>query len=266
MKTHAKALILAATLVSLAVLAACAGASAPAKTDTTGGLGLPSAPGGAQRGLLSYAVPCYIAQGGANIVAADGCTITVQDGGALALESGASVTGVITNDLDGAQLILDPGGNTKIQATANYQPILTLGGTPTAAALTIQDVSGTPPAVIRGGAGGVDITGLLSANGGLALVGHLKAATAVPAAVVTGTALAPGALLQPVSMATAGTVPITVPAAGRIVCLWNTGSQAVTFADNSTQQLAGSFAMGQYDVICGISDGTRFIEITRSNN
>lgn len=100
----------------------------------------------------------------------------------------------------------------------------------------------------------------------LTLNSHLKFGTAAPAAVVTGTAVAPAAVLQPITMATAGTVPITVPSAGRVVCMWNTGTQGVTVADNSTQQLAGAMTLGQYDVLCGISDGTRFIEITRSNN
>lgn len=106
----------------------------------------------------------------------------------------------------------------------------------------------------------------LTLSGGANLTGHLVAATAAPAAVVTGTALAPAGLLQPVSMATAGTVPLTIPSAGRIICTYNTGSQGITIADSGNQVLAGNITLGQYDVLCGISDGTRFIEITRSNN
>lgn len=109
-------------------------------------------------------------------------------------------------------------------------------------------------------------TNLLTLSGGLTAGGAVIYGTATPATVVTGTALAPGALLNPIAIATAGTVPLTIPAAGRYVCVWNTGSQAVTIADTGNQVMAGNFAMGQYDVLCGISDGTRFIEISRSNN
>lgn len=170
-----------------------------------------------------------------------------------------NVTGVISNDLNGAAIVLDPGGTSNLQATANFKPILTLGGTPTAANFTVKNSAGTAVAVIGG-------DGKLTVIGGQDLTGHLTLATAAPSALVTGTAVAPAAVLQPVSMATAGTVPITVPSAGRVVCLWNTGSQGATIADSGNQVLAGNITLGQYDVLCGISDGTRFIEITRSNN
>ena len=98
------------------------------------------------------------------------------------------------------------------------------------------------------------------------LEGHVIYATSTPATVVTGTALAPGAVMQPISIATAGTVPLTIPSAGVQFCVWNTGSQAVTIADSGNQVLAGNFAMGQYDVLCMFSDGTRLIERSRSNN
>lgn len=111
----------------------------------------------------------------------------------------------------------------------------------------------------------VDSGGMMSFDGGI-IKGHHILGTATPATVVSGTALAPGAARQPVSIATAGTVPLTIPSAGVTVCIWNTGSQAVTIADSGNQVLAGNFAMGQYDVLCGFSDGTRFIEINRSNN
>lgn len=109
----------------------------------------------------------------------------------------------------------------------------------------------------------------LTLSGGEVLTGHLAASTAAPVAGVASTAIALGGLLQPVSMATAGTVPITIPSAGRIICIYNTGSQSVTLDDSGNQVLAGGgtpVALGQYDTICGFSDGTRFIELMRSNN
>ena len=109
----------------------------------------------------------------------------------------------------------------------------------------------------------------LTLSGGANLTGHLVAATAVPVAGVASTAIALGGLLQPVSMATAGTVPLTIPDAGKIVCFYNTGSQAVSIDDTSTQVLSTGgtpMPLGQYDVLCGFSDGTRFIQFATSNN
>jgi len=171
-------------LAGMLAIVACEGASAPRSP-----FGLPTevpAAGGAL-GALSYAVPCYVAQGGASVVAASGCTVSIQSGGKLSFSGGA-------------------------------------------------------------------------------IMGHTLYGTATPATVVTGTALAPGAFVQPITIATAGTVPLTIPSAGVRVCIHNTGSQAVTIADTGNQVLAGNFALGQYDVLCGFSDGTRFIETSRSNN
>lgn len=155
------------------------------------------------------------------------------------------------------------------RAINNSQPVIVANAQSTGVPLVAR-ANGTDVASIDrdGDVAAVQGTysGLVSANAGLSLVGHLRAATAAPAALVTGTALAPGALLQPVSMATAGTVPLTIPTAGRIICVWNTGSQGVTIADSGNQVLAGNVTLGQYDTLCGVSDGTRFLEIMRSNN
>lgn len=164
-----------------------------------------------------------------------------------------AVVGTVSNDLNGANLVIDATGNTALRATQDNLPILTLGGTPTAAAFTVKNSQGTAVAVVRG-------------NGELSALSALVAATAAPLAGVASTAVAPAGLLQPASMATAGTVPITIPAAGQIICIWNTGSETVTIADTGNQVLSAAGALGQYDVLCGFSDGTRFIEFARSNN
>lgn len=192
----------------------------------------------------TYNVPCHFDNNGASFVADTGCTVDLTNG---------SVTGAVANDLNGANFVIDAGGNTSLRATQDNLPILTLGGTPTAAALTVKNSAGTAVAVLRG-------------NGEFGAINAIVAATSAPLAGVASTAIAPSGLIQPVSMATAGTVPITIPAAGQIVCIFNTGSETVTIADTGNQVLSASGALGQYDVLCGISDGTRFIEFARANN
>lgn len=199
----------------------------------------------APQGLVgTYAVPCHFDNNGTSFVADTGCTVDLTNG---------TVTGAVANDLNGANFVIDAGGDTALRATQDNLPILTLGGTPTAAAFSIKNSGGTPVAVIRG-------------NGELSAVNALVVATSAALVGVASTAVAPVGLIQPVSIATAGTVPITVPAAGQIVCIYNTGSEVFTIADSGNQVLSASGALGQYDVVCGISDGTRFIEFARSNN
>jgi hypothetical protein len=60
---------------------------------------------------------------------------------------------------------------------------------------------------------------------------------------------------------------ITAATAGNQVLLINQGSNTVNLFDNSgTLRLTGDFAMGQYDTLLLYSDGTRWLEVARSNN
>lgn len=130
-------------ILALAVLGACLTVAACTRTapDKRSPLPLPTQGSGSALGLLSYNVPCYMAQGGASIVVGSGCTLDATSG---------TILGATANDLNGAALVLDPGGSSSIQATADYSPILALGGTPTAASFSVKNSLGTPVAVIRG--------------------------------------------------------------------------------------------------------------------
>jgi len=110
-------------------------------------------------------------------------------------------------------------------------------------------------------AGGLDVVA-----GGLAFAGLLTADAATAITVTDGAGLAPAGAFQPIQAAGEVTPTITIPAAGRMVCLVNVSAQTINVADTGNQVLAGAWAAGQYDALCGWSDGTRFIELTRSNN
>lgn len=77
-----------------------------------------------------------------------------------------AVAGAITTDLNGSNLVIDATGNTGLRATQDNLPILTLGGTPTAAAFRINTSDGTPAALFRGGAGNSEIIGNLKVGNG----------------------------------------------------------------------------------------------------
>lgn len=101
---------------------------------------------------------------------------------------------------------------------------------------------------------------------GMTVSGFNAMPTAVPIAAVNATAIAPLGSIQPVSAAGTATVPLTIPSAGRSVCLYNTGTPIITIADTGAQMLTAAAALGQYDWLCGWSDGTNFYETSRADN
>lgn len=109
-------------------------------------------------------------------------------------------------------------------------------------------------------------TGRVTANGGLTVDGGTAILASTSITPTNGGAFAltrPWVVLTP---AGAVTPTITIPAAGVTACIHNSTSNAVVIADTGNQVLAGSFTLGQYDVLCVRSDGTRVIEFSRSNN
>lgn len=53
---------------------------------------------------------------------------------------------------------------------------------------------------------------------------------------------------------------------GRVVRFVNTVNQTITISETATAAIAGNFGMGQYDALTVICDGTRWVELGRSNN
>lgn len=94
----------------------------------------------------------------------------------------------------------------------------------------------------------------------------LKFPAAAAASIALTTPFAPVRMIQPITAAGTAAPPITIPAAGSIVCVYNSGTAVITIADSGNQVLSAAADLGQYDFLCGFSDGTRFIEFARSNN
>ena len=81
-----------------------------------------------------------------------------------------------------------------------------------------------------------------------------------------GAAFTPTATFQPITAAGAVTPTLTIPTAGRVVCIYNTAAQNILIQDTSNQVLTADATLNQYDWLCGYSDGTRFMEFARANN
>lgn len=71
---------------------------------------------------------------------------------------------------------------------------------------------------------------------------------------------------QPLESDGTVTATVAIPAAGTIITLINTSNTTINIADTGTAKLTAAAALGQYDLLQLISDGTNVIELGRSNN
>lgn len=110
------------------------------------------------------------------------------------------------------------------------------------------------------------VTDDATVGGDTTLSGLFKLGSATSVTVTNGAAFAIAGAWQPITAAGAVTPTITIPAAGVSACIVNNSAQTVLIVDTGNQVLTANFSMGQYDVLCGHSDGTRFIETSRANN
>ena len=112
----------------------------------------------------------------------------------------------------------------------------------------------------------------LSSSGDVALGGALNTGTFVVngsggnLAVVEGTPLAAVRSFQQISAAATAGVTVTTLAKGTELTLLNMGSNTITISDTGTTMLESNAALGQYDTLTLISDGTNMVELARSNN
>lgn len=96
------------------------------------------------------------------------------------------------------------------------------------------------------------------------LVRH-SAASAI--AVSSDSTVTPTGSYQPITAVTnTGTADIAILTAGTIVHFVNTANVTITFTDTGTLKLSGNAALGQYDSLTVISDGTNWIEVSETNN
>lgn len=85
--------------------------------------------------------------------------------------------------------------------------------------------------------------------------------------VTAGGNISPTGTYQPLTAAGAvGTSDITAGAAGRLLILTNVGTNAITITDTGTIMLGADCALGQYDTLTLLSDGTNWLELNRNDN
>lgn len=95
---------------------------------------------------------------------------------------------------------------------------------------------------------------------------HLTAATAI--SLTNGGIITATSSYQPIDAAPSSTVTVTVAAgsAGQLLRLINQGTATIVIADTGNMVLASTYSLDQYDSLLLMADGTRWIEMGRSNN
>lgn len=82
-----------------------------------------------------------------------------------------------------------------------------------------------------------------------------------------GTITPTGAYHQITATAARGTSSVAgVNAAGQVVTLVNVGSSTITLTDTGTLKLGGNAVLGQFDSLTLLSDGTNWIQLSKSDN
>lgn len=128
--------------------------------------------------------------------------------------------------------------------------------------------NGTPTVTLNGEdayvEGTLEVDGAARLDGALTMTGlFLPTSSAITA--TTGALVSTG-FFQPLTASGTVTPTITPGTAGTTTCFYMTSAQSAVFVDSGNVVLAGNLTMGQYDVLCGRSDGTRWIEFSRTNN
>ena len=101
-----------------------------------------------------------------------------------------------------------------------------------------------------------------------AVVGGLLRTSAAAAVTVTrGGTITPTGSYQPITATKAsGTSGIAILSAGTVVRFVNTSANTITLTDTGTLKLSGNAALGQFDTLTVLSDGTNWIEVGETNN
>jgi hypothetical protein len=114
--------------------------------------------------------------------------------------------------------------------------------------------------------GGVEVFSI--ADGGALTMGTWGQWTAQTAISVThdGIITPTGTYQQLESADAVGTSNVAAGSAGQLLVLVNTTNTTITISDTGTLKLSSDAALGQYDSLTLISDGTNWVELAQADN
>jgi hypothetical protein len=201
------------------------------------------------------------------------------------LGAGGAITGTAGATISGATTSLNASSNfaTNIN-TGSSSGAVTIGGNSGTVAINSSDWDITTTGAMTGigaltadgawftsstiGAGGaISATGAINSAAGVTAGTFLVLTKAANVSVVADSTITPLASYQPITAAaTCGTASIAPLAAGTVLRLINVGSNTITITDTGTLMLSGDIALGQYDSLLLLSDGTNWVQMGTSNN
>lgn len=188
---------------------------------------MPAAPVEAQ-----YSVPCYSLMGGAKWVAGSGCEWEMQSGSTLDLQAGTTV--------NGAAEIATTGQITGSQVNAT-------GDLYAADDVTAQD----------------DVTSIDDVIVG----GEVRLARQAQTVTMNGWITPTGSYMYLSAGGTVGTSRIlSGTTQGQLLYMEMSSNQTLTISDTGWLKLSGNIALGQYDTLTLMWDGSYWIQYATSNN
>lgn len=108
--------------------------------------------------------------------------------------------------------------------------------------------------------------GLTTSDGDVVVADDVRVTAQTAITVTDGTPFAATGTYQAIQAAGEVTPTITVGTAGDVLVLINTSAQTINIADTGIQMLTADFAMGQYDTLTLLCDGTNWLELSRADN
>lgn len=102
---------------------------------------------------------------------------------------------------------------------------------------------------------------------GAGVLGTVRLTPATAISVTMNMTVTPAGSYQPLTSAgTVGTGVIVAGSAGDVLTLVNNSNTTITISDTGTLKLSGNIALGQYDTLVLISDGTNWVQLATTNN
>lgn len=98
-------------------------------------------------------------------------------------------------------------------------------------------------------------------------VNGLRAVAQAAIEISDDSVITPTGVYQPLTASAAcGTASIAAMAAGTVVAFQNVSTNTITLTDTGTLLLSGNAALGQYDTLVLLSDGTNWIQLAKADN
>lgn len=111
------------------------------------------------------------------------------------------------------------------------------------------------------------VTGTGSVTGDVTLGADLDMTPQTAISVTNGATITPTGAYQPLTSAgNVGFGAIAAGTAGQLLILSNNSNTTITITDTGTLKLSGNVALGQYDSVTLMSDGTNWRQLATSNN